>query len=156
MSVADVIAVMNRGRIEDMGPPRRVYLKPKTLFTAGFMGESNLFAGRVVAAGGGRLQVEFAGGRLEVPGEAPAGAEVQVAVRPEQLVTDASEGKEQVDLGAFVVRETTFFGTHHRCVGEHAGTGLPLTVRLPQHRGARAGEVLPIRVNRDDLVVLTR
>ncbi len=156
MSVADVIAVMNQGRIEDVGPPGRVYLKPKTLFTAGFMGESNLFAGKVVEARAGHFTVECAAGRLALAGEAPSGVEVHVAMRPEQVFTRDSDGKDRVSLGRFVVREVTFFGTHHRCVGEHAESGLPLTVRLPQHRGARAGEVLPIFVKREDLVVLGR
>jgi spermidine/putrescine transport system ATP-binding protein len=155
MSVADVIAVMNQGRIEDVGPPRRVYLKPQTLFAAGFMGESNLFEATVLAAGQGRVEVECAAGRLTLNGEAPAGAKVKVAVRPEQVFTRDSEGRDRVGLGQFIVREVTFFGTHHRCTGEHSPSGLPLTVRLPQHRGARAGEVLPIYVNREDLVVLT-
>jgi spermidine/putrescine transport system ATP-binding protein len=155
MSVADVIAVMNQGRIEDVGPPRRVYLRPATRFTAGFMGESNMFAARVLEAGAGRIRVEFAAGSLVLPGEAAAGAEVHVAVRPEQVFTRESAGQDRVSLGRFAVREVTFFGTHYRCVGEHAGSGLPLTIRLPQHRSARAGEVLPIFVNREDLVVLT-
>jgi spermidine/putrescine transport system ATP-binding protein len=41
MAIADRIVVMNAGRIEDFGPPREVYLHPKTLFTASFMGEVN-------------------------------------------------------------------------------------------------------------------
>jgi spermidine/putrescine transport system ATP-binding protein len=156
MSVADVIAVMSRGRIEDVGPPQRVYLKPQSRFTAGFMGESNMFTANVVASQAGRIEVEWAAGSLVLAGEAPAGAEIHLAVRPEQLFTAESGGEECVRLGAFVVREVTFFGTHQRCVGEHAAAGLPLTVRLPQHHSARAGDVLPLFVNRKDLVVLTR
>ena len=41
MSIADRVVVMNKGRIEDMGSPSRVYLRPASLFTASFMGESN-------------------------------------------------------------------------------------------------------------------
>jgi spermidine/putrescine transport system ATP-binding protein len=39
MSIADRVVVMNRGRVEDVGPPSRVYLRPASLFTAAFMGE---------------------------------------------------------------------------------------------------------------------
>src|SRR5690606_23935988 len=42
MSIADTVVVMNQGRIEDMGPPSRVYLRPASLFAATFMGESNV------------------------------------------------------------------------------------------------------------------
>jgi spermidine/putrescine transport system ATP-binding protein len=156
MSVADVIAVMNQGRIEDVGPPRRVYLKPQTLFTAGFMGESNTFAGKVVAAGAGRIQVACTVGRLGLNGEAAVGAEVHLAVRPEQLFTRDSDGGDRLGLGQFVAREVTFFGTHQRCVGELAPSGQPLIVRLPPHRSARAGDALSIFVNREDIVVLDR
>ena len=39
IALADLLVVMNRGRIEDMGPPERVYARPASLFTAEFMGE---------------------------------------------------------------------------------------------------------------------
>ena len=48
MALASLIVVMNKGRIEDMGPPQRVYARPATRFTATFMGESTQFEGRVV------------------------------------------------------------------------------------------------------------
>jgi len=48
MAIADRIVVMNGGRIEDQGPPRDVYLRPKTLFSAGFMGDVN----RITVKGG--------------------------------------------------------------------------------------------------------
>ncbi len=54
MALADLLVVMNRGRIEDSGPPDRVYLRPRTRFTASFLGDSNLIEGRV-AGGGDRL-----------------------------------------------------------------------------------------------------
>ena len=58
MSIADVIAVMNNGHIEDLGPPERVYMKPRSLFTATFMGESNIIEGHVVNRNGNRIDVE--------------------------------------------------------------------------------------------------
>ena len=42
MNIGDVVVVINEGRIEDVGPPERVYLKPASLFTARFMGDSNI------------------------------------------------------------------------------------------------------------------
>ena len=64
MSVADVITVMNNGHIEDVGPPAQVYLKPRTLFTATFMGETNMFEGSVTGRFGDRIEIETAVGRL--------------------------------------------------------------------------------------------
>ena len=57
MSIADTIVVLNNGRIEDMGTPDRVYLKPATEFTAEFMGESNLIAGEVTSNLDGKSMV---------------------------------------------------------------------------------------------------
>ncbi|MEX0697453.1 MAG: ABC transporter ATP-binding protein, partial [Dongiaceae bacterium] len=54
MSIADTIVLLNRGRIEDSGPPDRIYLRPASVFAATFMGDSNILAGRVVAAAAGR------------------------------------------------------------------------------------------------------
>ena len=52
MAIADNIALVNEGRIEDYGPPDRVYLRPATLFAARFMGESNIFEGTLVRCEG--------------------------------------------------------------------------------------------------------
>ena len=58
MALADHCVVMNDGRIEDEGPPERVYARPATRFSAGFMGESTLIAGTVIEARTGRAVVE--------------------------------------------------------------------------------------------------
>src|SRR5205807_7969570 len=47
MTMADTIAVMSRGRIEQLGPPEELYERPRTAFVAGFLGASNLLAGTV-------------------------------------------------------------------------------------------------------------
>src|SRR5262249_47300544 len=65
-ALASLIVVMNKGRIEDAGPPRRVYARPRSRFTARFMGESTENAGR-----GGTGGVGAALG--EVPRASPAG-----------------------------------------------------------------------------------
>ncbi len=51
MAIADRIVVMNAGRIEDQGPPARIYRAPATLFAADFMGEMNHIPARATAAG---------------------------------------------------------------------------------------------------------
>ncbi|MBC8129449.1 MAG: ABC transporter ATP-binding protein, partial [Rhizobiaceae bacterium] len=64
MAIADTIVVMNRGRIEDMGPPQAIYLAPKTVFSATFMGQSNLLPGRIARRDGGRVLIETALGAI--------------------------------------------------------------------------------------------
>lgn len=154
MSIADVIAVMNNGHLEDVGPPARVYMKPRTLFTATFMGESNLFEGTVSGRSGENIEVDTAFGRLAVAGTAEKGARVNLCIRPEQIIAGEDGPQGQVPIGAMQVSEVSFFGTHHRCLGRHVKSNLPLTIRLPQNRAASAGEKLDLAVKPEDIVML--
>ena len=80
LAVADVIAVMNQGRIEQVDPPEELYLKPKSVFAARFLGFENLLPGRITSDGG----VETPLGRFHPPLEgAGTGREVTLVVRPE-------------------------------------------------------------------------
>jgi putative spermidine/putrescine transport system ATP-binding protein len=95
MSVADRIAVMNHGRVEQLDTPVNVYDRPATLFVSGFIGTTNLLAGRVVESSGGTTLVELdAGAKLSVPtGRAfAAGSPVTLSARPEQLSLHAEPG----------------------------------------------------------------
>jgi putrescine transport system ATP-binding protein len=89
MSMASRIAVMDQGRIVQIGAPDQVYERPADRFVAGFLGAINLFPARVIDAVGGILSLDCsdAGGRLAVAHEralAP-GTEVSVALRPEKI-----------------------------------------------------------------------
>ncbi len=68
MTMADTVAVMNKGRIEQMGAPEVLYELPSTVFVANFLGQSNLFAGPVRRRRERRLGVDVAGQRIDVPG----------------------------------------------------------------------------------------
>jgi putative spermidine/putrescine transport system ATP-binding protein len=88
MSVADRIAVMHRGRVEQFDTPTHVYDHPATLFVSGFVGTTNLLPGRSQASANGTTIVELAAGaRLAVPTDRvfPAGTPVVLSARPEQL-----------------------------------------------------------------------
>ena len=138
MAIADRVVVMNRGRIEDEGTPERVYLHPRTAFAAGFMGESNMFEGRVTAAADGACEIAAPFGRVTVAGDFRAGDLVLIAIRPEHVLTDGAVG--DVDLGMARVEETGFFGTHHQCICRLEAGGALLRVRLPQDVAYAAGE----------------
>ncbi len=83
MTMADTIAVMHHGRIEQLGTPVDLYGSPRSAFVAGFLGVSNLLPGTV--AGDGVVHVD-GGFDIRVGGPLPgAGRRIAVGVRPEQL-----------------------------------------------------------------------
>jgi spermidine/putrescine transport system ATP-binding protein len=86
MVMADTIAVMNGGRIEQLGSPADIYEKPRTRFVANFLGASNLMKVRVVDAGTGRVAmgdgIELA---VDPGGLEPADGEVMIGIRPEKV-----------------------------------------------------------------------
>ncbi|MEH1165599.1 ABC transporter ATP-binding protein [Micromonospora sp. CPCC 205539] len=87
MTMADTVAVMNAGRIEQQGAPADIYEYPATAFVASFLGQSNLLAADATGAGGGEVSVTAHGARFSVPvGRARADrGPVHLGVRPEKL-----------------------------------------------------------------------
>ncbi|MDP9901266.1 ABC transporter ATP-binding protein [Variovorax ginsengisoli] len=90
MTMSDRICLMNGGRIEQLGTPADLYFRPRTLFVADFLGESNLFEATVAGTTGDGLSLALDGGRVQagaaVHGTAPApGQKVRVLVRPQNL-----------------------------------------------------------------------
>lgn len=91
--MADTVAVMNKGRIEQMGAPEVLYELPETTFVANFLGQSNLFTGTVAESTDELIAVEVAGRRIAVPkrrAKRHAG-ETTVGVRPEKLSLHSEE-----------------------------------------------------------------
>ncbi|MEN9894821.1 MAG: hypothetical protein RIR97_673, partial [Pseudomonadota bacterium] len=66
MAIADRIVVMNEGRIEDFGIPSDIYMRPRSLFSAGFMGEVNLIKGTLADKDGQSARIETALGPVTV------------------------------------------------------------------------------------------
>ena len=86
LSMADRIAVMDRGRLLQIAPPQELYESPNCHMVADFIGKMNLFRGTILTANGGRLPVAPAGlGELELSDERSLSGEVGIAVRPEKI-----------------------------------------------------------------------
>jgi len=93
--MADRIAVMERGRVEQLDEPTVVYERPRTHFVATFLGEANLFSGPVREVEGGTVEVEETGNliRATCQGAPPAaGQTVEVMVRPERVRLETGPG----------------------------------------------------------------
>ena len=96
-AMADRIAVMCEGRIDQVGTPETLYRRPATPFVAMFLGSGVLIEGEVVGTATGSSSVMLAGARLLCRGEAPAGSTATVLVRAEDVVLDPPHGAGDVE-----------------------------------------------------------
>jgi spermidine/putrescine ABC transporter ATP-binding subunit len=138
LGVSDRIAVMGRGRIQQLGTPREIYARPAARFVADFIGASNLLPVRVAAVRGDEAEVELEGvGRLQVrgPGGGTAlvpGGRVDLLIRPERIALLPADAGGPNILSAKIV-DLTFLGSHTEARVEVHG-GLRLLVALDEHR----------------------
>jgi putative spermidine/putrescine transport system ATP-binding protein len=112
LSMADRIAVMARGSIEQVSSPTEIYDRPKTLFVNQFVGSANVVAGELMRAQDGVAAVRVPGGavlKVEETAQLAAGAPVLVSVRPEQLRLEAAPGEGRI---AGVVKAVMPLGPH--------------------------------------------
>jgi spermidine/putrescine transport system ATP-binding protein len=155
MALADHCVLMNDGRIEDEGPPERVYMRPATRFSAGFMGESTLLAGAVVAAEDAACTVETPLGRLRLPGGPPAGSKVTLAIRPEHLLLGAATAG--VALGDMTVTEIVFQGSFKRVLADsRKDPSLRFIARLPAGTAVQVGDSLAVSCEAENVILLTK
>ena len=154
LSLADRLAVMRGGRIEQLGRPEDVYGRPRTGFVADFIGVSNFVPCRVISAKDGL--VDWDGRRLRAAIEGIAdGATVTLAVRPEKLAVVAAatpaNGRNRVEG---VVDVVTFLGATVRLeVGVH---GRPFWVDVPHAQASEFPRKTPVALTwaPEDAVVL--
>ncbi|GLX51982.1 polyamine-transporting ATPase [Streptomyces hygroscopicus subsp. hygroscopicus] len=90
MTMADTVAVMNGGRVEQLGSPTDLYENPGTTFVANFLGTSNLIEAEIDARSGDDIVLKAGGDKLVLPAArcsapTPAGGRVLVGIRPEKI-----------------------------------------------------------------------
>ena len=104
MDMADTVAVMNKGHIEQMGSPEKLYDRPKTVFVSKFLGQSNLFVGQVESQNEVAVSIQVAATKISVPkarAEKHSGT-IAIGVRPEK---------------AFFHEEQPKLGSDHNVIG---------------------------------------
>ena len=113
MTLSDRIAVMNAGRIVQVGESSEVYERPRTRFISSFLGQSNFFTGRLLATVDGIARVKVRDG-LELHGSlgdaVPPGPEVTLAVRPEKVRLSTEPSRRPNAVAARVVHRV-YMGT---------------------------------------------
>jgi ABC-type Fe3+/spermidine/putrescine transport system ATPase subunit len=148
-AVADRIALLNQGRLEQIDTPAALYERPASRFAAGFLGSCNLISGTSLGADGETLWIAALGGRIAVAWRAPtavpaAGQPVSVAVRPHHIgLAPGSPGSaENVVVGR--VETIEYLGALTRITVRHA-SGALLTVELSGRAALQAGDAVSPR-----------
>ncbi len=106
MVMSDRIVVMNHGVIEQCGPPRDIYEHPASQMVAGFIGQSNTLAGRILGRENDVYVIDTPEGQLKSLGRDGLKGEVRVMIRPENIETAAAENT----LSGRVVKSTYLGG----------------------------------------------
>ncbi|MFB9576906.1 ABC transporter ATP-binding protein [Streptomyces yanii] len=133
-TMSDRVAVLDRGKLIQVGTPEELYHQPRNRFVAEFVGDANVVAGRVRALGSQVAYVETGDGRtLEVPTDRTWAKDTAVAliVRPENVVVRAPGDD---NAGRFVrgrVRRNVFVGDSTRTIVD--ADGATYTARVPGH-----------------------
>jgi iron(III) transport system ATP-binding protein len=126
MTAADLIAVMNAGRVEQLGTPEDVYDRPRSEFVARFLGGSNILRGKAIDA----THVSFAGTALECRGAAlKSGAEVAVSIRQHDIAISNHSARPAVAnaVQCTVVRNVFLGNARDYLVEAADGTQLRIT-----------------------------
>ncbi|MGW1037715.1 ABC transporter ATP-binding protein [Streptomyces antibioticus] len=135
LSMADRVAVMHAGRLEQCAEPAELYGRPATAFVAEFVGTMSRIPGRTAGA-----EVEVLGQRLPVDGPLPTAAEVDVLVRPEAVRVSADAD------GDALVSATSFLGAAVR-VTVRLADGTEVKADLPAHEAAGLAAGSPVTVS---------
>lgn len=128
MTMADTVAVMNQGRIEQMGAPEDLYESPQTAFVATFLGQSNLFGGKVTGSHSSAVTVAVAGYELRVASDRAVAHRgvVTVGIRPEKVTlhrTKPEVGSDHSVVGPGRVVDASFSGVSTQYVVSVPGLG---------------------------------
>ncbi len=144
LTMSDRIALMQGGRIVQIGDPAALYNAPESLYAAEFIGETNLVPGVVRASSHGRMSVATLGHAITLPhAPLPPGTAVTLAIRPEAVMR-ATDAPDAARFEA-TLRDVVFIGTDLRLTYDIAGGGV-LHVRV-QNRADRPAPLPGERVS---------
>ncbi len=146
LAMADRIAVMNAGRIEQVGTPEHIYTRPETRFVAHFIGDTNLFNARVVERDpGGELVLDAAGLTVRVvdSGQHAPGDEIDVSLRPEKIRIGAPQDPRPGHTAT--VASVIFLGPLTRYQVTAGGLSLIVQHQTESDEHFRAGDQVHLR-----------
>jgi spermidine/putrescine transport system ATP-binding protein len=138
MSMATRIAVMNEGRVEQVGTPHEIYHQPKSAFVADFIGESNFI--EVEVGAGGKAALDN-GAEVPAPAHKTSGR-ATLMVRPESIQIQRPADSNGTGLRGRIA-QSSFLGSHTRVAVTCEGVSAPVTAALFGTEGAAASDLEP-------------
>ena len=158
--MSDRIAVMNHGRLEQIGRPHEIYEKPATAFVADFIGESNVLSGILVNGTRGTELHVNSDLKIELKGlidESRIGESARVLIRPERISDQPIAASDTSNISVFgKVTELIYVGTALKCRVRTSG-GIDLLARFgvgARHDHLRVGSDITIGFKSEDVCLL--
>lgn len=142
LTMSDKIVVMSDGMIQQIGTPEEIYNEPKNVFVADFIGDSNIFNGKVT----GRRKVKFCGAEFECVDDIPVGTPVDVVVRPEDVIMTAPE--QGIITGK--VTSVIFKGMHYEIIVESGDN----EIVIQSTKNAKVGATIGMTLEPDGIHVI--
>ncbi len=155
LALSDQIAVLDKGRLQQFGPPAEIYGRPANRTVADFMGQINLLPGRIVSRNGTSGEIETEAGwrgSLSLPPSLGAGTAIELAVRPEAIRL-APAGGDATFTGR--VADQTFLGNLLELMVE-VGSGTRLRVESHPREKFSIGERVAIALDDGAMSVFPR
>lgn len=161
LSLADQIAVMSAGKIEQLGAPRDIYQRPRTRFVAEFIGETNFVSGEIQgvrdSSGFAEVRTPIATMRALVPPTKKAGDRITLSIRPETItIDDASAATNPQSVATVVLGkclESTYLGAYAQHMVEANGQRIKVFEVNP-HSSSFVGKQVRLSIIADQVIGL--
>ena len=142
LTMSDTVVVMNSGKVQQIGTPEDIYNEPKNAFVADFIGESNIFNGIMT----GKLKVRFCGAEFECLDDVEHGTQVDVVVRPEDILIVSPE---QGAVKGTVI-SVVFKGVHYEITVQSGKN----EIVIQSTKSAKVGDMVGLNVEPDGIHVM--
>lgn len=142
LSMADRIAVMDKGMVAQIAAPEVLYEAPATRFVADFIGKVNLFEAEAVRANTSTLAVQVAGiGQLDIPNRGAAEGSIALAVRPEKIRMTRARPTDGISVRGRITDWAYYGDTSHIYVQNDDGLRLSVTVQNTTRETIEAADI---------------
>jgi iron(III) transport system ATP-binding protein len=153
MTTADLIAVMNAGKIEQLGSPEDIYARPRSEFVARFIGSSNIVKGKALHGG----HISVAGVPVSCTGDVPAvGGDAAISIRQHEILIDtAAPAGERQNVIPAVIARNVFLGNSRDYIAEIAD-GTQLRIVTSPEQNIAQGDKIWLRLPAERCRILER